>query len=411
MISTPHSEVTSSFWVQPTWVRTDTANPLYLPVQHDWYTAHEWTHLRDTLRRAEADTGPLFAAIEANGTAYHRAYGTPQCVREATRHQQPEPQSTWPHSLGICDMVSIALGGPEPRWINGKWRNEQKPCPVAWVNSAADVMTLRVPDWGSMDIVQGMLHSREQWQQEHPDEPLAHLLGLSDLPIPGAAPVPSLGYPSFVDLGAYLMGMTHFLTILGGDRATADAFMDLCFELTTGYMDFLLQQRPEHFDAIGGFGGDGTCMLSPPLYERYGAAWDKRLFEHVRDRYGLADDAPCNLHSCGPSAHLYENWGAHPYNRNIAVMQTRLIPGEVGKLRANLPHTELELTFHPPHFDVVAATGDELRDVLWNSARDAGWRDVYLNMFAVVHSPENLWKAERNLQVCKAVMPEIRQRP
>ena len=206
------------------------------------------------------------------------------------------------------------------------------------------------------------------------------------------------------------MGMTHFLTILGGSRDTADAFMDLCFELITGCVDFMLEEAPEQFEALGGFGGDATCMFSPPLYERYGAAWDNRLFEYVRDRYGLADDVPCNLHSCGPSSHLYEKWGAHPRNRNIAVMQTRLIPGEVGKLRASLPHTELELTFHPPHFDVASATPDELRDVLWNSARDAGWRNVYLNMFAVVHRPEDLWKAQRNLEMCSALMPEIRSR-
>ena len=186
------------------------------------------------------------------------------------------------------------------------------------------------------------------------------------------------------------------------------------------------------------------------LYDRYGAAWDDRLFQHVQARYGLADNAPCNLHSCGPSSHLYEcvsklalpwwrerpacgfwgnpndrkrdaratmqfqntlyeRWGAHPRNRNIAVLQTRLIPGTVARLRASLPNTQLELTPHPPHFDVANATPEELRDVLWNSARDAGYRDVYLNMFAVVHRAEDLGKVERNLQACSAVMSEIRQ--
>lgn len=408
-----HNEVTASFWVQPSWLPRQSANPLYLPVQQAWYTAEEWGKLRDTLRKAESATGgSALTALQELGSEFHETYGTPQCVRKAAERGAPSgPGSTWPRWYGSHDMIAIALGGPEPREVDGVLWNERERPVLAEVESPADVAKIRVPDWGALDVMQRMLESREQWRIDHPGEPPANLVGVDDLPVPGQDPVPSVGYAAFVDLGAYLMGMTHFLTIVGGNSDTADALMDLCFELTTSYMDFLLQTHPEDFEALGGFGGDGTCMLSPSLYDRYSAAWDDRLFESVRTRYGLADDAPCNLHSCGPSAHLYGRWGAHPRRRNIAVMQTRLMPGEVGRLRAALPDAQLELTLHPPHFDVVAATVDELSDVLWNSARDAGFRDVYLNMFAVVHRVEDLGKAERNLRSADATLAEIRQQP
>ena len=91
------------------------------------------------------------------------------------------------------------------------------------------------------------------------------------------------------------------------------------------------------------------------------------------------------------------------------MMQTRLIPGQVRKLRASLPNALLQLTLHPPHFDVASASPDGLRDVLWNSALDARHGDVHFDIYAVVHRVEDLWKVERDLQVCGAVLSEIRR--
>lgn len=402
MNSTPHNEITVTFFFQPSWVQSCAPNPL------SWQSAKEWKKLQEALRKAEEAESPI-SAIRASVATFNGMYGTPQCVREAKSRRPPEFPSTWPGWYASTDMISIALGAPEPRWMDGNWWGEREKYALQWVNTPADVAKIRVPDWGSLDIIHRMLKSRERWQRECSNEPPARLADILDIIVPGQGPVPAVCYPAFVDLGIYLMGMTNFLTILGGEPKTADAFMDFCFELSTSYVDFLLQQQPEHFSGLFGFGGDGTCMLSPGLYDRYGAEWDDRLFKYACDRHGLHGDAPCNLHSCGPSSHLYERWGQHPCCRNIAMMQTRLIPGQVEKLRASLPNTELQLTLHPPHFDVVSATPDELRDVLWNSALDAGQHNVNFYIYAVVHREEDLWKVERTMQVCQAVIAQIRQ--
>ena len=402
MNSAPHNEVTATFFFQPTWVSNRALNPL------SWQSAKEWKKLQEALQKAE-DAESSISTIRASVSAFNEMYDTPQCVREAKSRRPPESPSTWPGWYGVSDMISIALGAPEPQWRDGYWWSEREKCPLQWVNSPADVAKLRVPDWGSVDIISRMLKSREQWQWECSDEPLGHLADILDITVPGQGMVQAVCYPAFVDLGIYLMGMTHFLTILGGEPETADAFMDFCFKLSTSYVDFLLRQQPEHFSGLFGFGGDGTCMLSPGLYDRYGAAWDDRLFKYVCNRYVLPDDIPCNLHSCGPSSHLYERWGKHPCNRKIAMMQTRLMPGQVGKLRASLPAAELQLTLHPPHFDVISANSCELREVLWNSALDAGQYNIHFDIYAVVHRVEDIWKVEQNLQVCNDVILEIRK--
>src|SRR4030042_895657 len=77
-----------------------------------------------------------------------------------------------------------------------------------------------------------------------------------------------------------------------GHTALGEALMDKCCELSTSYTDFLLAIKPEKFEALCGFGGDGTCMFSPALYERYGAAWDARLFDYVRKTHGIPPALP-----------------------------------------------------------------------------------------------------------------------
>ena len=158
-----------------------------------------------------------------------------------------------------------------------------------------------------------------------------------------------------------------------------------------------------------GFGGDATCMLSPSLYGRYGAAWDARLFEHAGTTHRLPNDAPCNLHSCGASGHLYGLWSEHPCRGNIATMQTRLLPGRVGRLRESFPPARLELTIHPPEFDVATAEAGAVKELLWHSASDAGGRDTHFVVVVAVHRPEDLPRAERNLRACHEAMTEIRK--
>jgi hypothetical protein len=305
-------------------------------------------------------------------------------------------------------MIAIAMGAPEPRWMNGAWWHERAHYPLAKVESKAELARFAAPDWGKLDVVRRMLDSRARWQSERPDEPLAGLGLTWEMNIPGRDPACTFFYPSFVDLGVYLMGMTHFLTVLAGEPELANAFMDLCFELSTGYTEFLFGQKPERFEGLGGFGGDATFSLSPALYPRYGAAWDARLFDYACARHSLPADVPCNLHSCGASSHLYELWGRHPCSRNITTLQTRLLPGEVKRLRQSLPNVQLELTLHPPQFELATATPDQVRDVLLASARDAGLRDAHFGFIAGVRRPEGLPQLMRNLQACSEAMEEIR---
>ena len=188
----------------------------------------------------------------------------------------------------------------------------------------------------------------------------------------------------------------------------ADALMKLCFELSTSYTEFLLALEPAPFEGLCGFGGDATFFLSPALYERYSAAWDGRLFDYVRARHSLSATAPCNLHSCGASSHLYGPWASHPCRDNITAVQTRLVPGRVGHLRASLPRTQLELTLHPPEFDLAGAEPAAIRGVLRRSAVDAGSQDAHLGFIAAVHRPEDLPRLARNVQVVLQEMGSLR---
>lgn len=307
-------------------------------------------------------------------------------------------------------MIAIAMGAPEPVHMNGMWWHDRGHYALERIASAAELARLAVPEWSRAPCVQRMLASRDRWQRECPDEPepdFASQIRWDHLVVPGRGEVATLGYPSFVDLGLYLMGATRFLTVLAGEEELAEAFMELCFALSTSYTEFLFALHPFPFRGLIGFGGDATFFLSPGLYERYGAAWDARLFDYVRTRHKLPASMPCNYHSCGASAHLYGNWGRHPCLGNITAMQTRLIPGTVGRLRAAFPRVQLELTLHPPEFDLTHATPNEIRDVLRTSARDAGAQDVHFSFIASVHRPAELPKLERNIRICHKVMTEL----
>ena len=178
-----------------------------------------------------------------------------------------------------------------------------------------------------------MLAKRGQWQRENPGEPASGFGLTYDLNVPGRDPARSVNYPAFVDLGVYLMGLTHFLALLAADAAAPDAFMDLCSELSTDYTEFLLSPKPERFEALCGFGGDATCMLSPGLFERYGAGWDARLLEYARRTHDLPVGAPCNYHSCGASARDAELRDPH-FVLNIPVHRPEGLPRLEQSIRA-----------------------------------------------------------------------------
>jgi len=149
--------------------------------------------------------------------------------------------------------------------------------------------------------------------------------------------------------------------------------------------------------------------LSPRLFERYGLAWDARLFDYVQKTHHTPDGIPCNYHSCGPSLHLYERWGRHPHQRNITTIQTRLLPGTVKRLRQSLPETYLEMTIHPQHFDLAENTPERIAEVLWETARDAGLRDLHFTLIAAAHEPAHLDRLETSYRVCLDTLTEINE--
>jgi hypothetical protein len=404
--NTGFNEVTAVIWLENTWRNVSRPNP-HVTSAEIQKKQNEEIQRADVAfwERIEREQGFLFKSLEK----FYEDFGTPRSVREGLKVHPPKPAGTWPCWNEPRDMIAVAMGAAEPKWVSGSWWHD--PDHLAWdrIESVEDVKRIVVPDWRNVPAIRRMLESRERWQQEHPSQPTSGFGFTYDLTVPGRPLVRTINYPAFVDLGVFLMGMTRFLTILGGDHELGGALMDKCFELSTGYVDFLMSVKPEPIEGLCGFGGDTTCMLSPALYPRYGAAWDARLFEHVRQKYKTTDDLPCNLHSCGPSGHLYELWGKHPYQRNITTLQTRLLPGRVGELRESLPDTQLELTIHPPHFDAVRSEPAALKELLLNSAREAGYRNVHLIVVMAVHRPNELAAIERNVTACHEALEEIRK--
>lgn len=284
----------AAFGLNFTWhSRESSPNPV------TWRTADEWEAVRkreeslSAARREEIDRWA--PALMRRVNALYERFALPLVLEQRAR-MASVPRSTWPGWYETRDLIAVALGAPEPLFKNGMWRHDRSNYPLEMIESAADLARLAVPDWPRADGVRHMLQSRERWQRERPGEPPARLAPVyAHMTVPGRGVVEAIGYPSFVDLGIYLMGTTRFLTVLAGEPELADAFMDFCFELSAGYTDYLLSLDPKPFTGLSGFGGDGTFFFSPNLYERYSIAWDERLFQHVRSRHGLAADAPCNL--------------------------------------------------------------------------------------------------------------------
>ena len=396
---TPHNEITAGIWVQYAWHRHEGPNPVAWRRADEWEAAKQaegraWERLMAVVRRAAPSLEPAVQSL-------NERFGKPRCVREQRAKRAAATPSTWPGWYEPRDTIAIAMGAPEPLRMNNMWWHDREHYALQYISSVRELARLKVPDWGRVECLQRMLDSRSRWQRERPAEPPpASGVMWDELAIPGRGEASTICYPSYVDMGLYLMGATRFMTVLGGEPALADAFLDLCFELGTSYTEFLLALKPEPFEGLTGFGGDATFFLSPALYDRYTAAWDARLFDHVRARHGLPATMPCNLHSCGASAHLYECWGRHPCLANVTAMQPRLIPGQVGRLRASLPDVELELTLHPPEFDLATAEPEAIRDVLRTSAAAAGERDVHFGFIVTAQRPEDLPRVARNVQTC-----------
>jgi len=397
-------EVCSSVWLELTWLKPIYPDPRE-SVAEMRRRAAEGKERRERWAEQMAREGRTIWQVTEE---INQRFGMPKLRRQMEATGRLPSLGTW-NWYDARFMIAECLGAPPPEWDDQthSWWQERTHY-MDTVRSVADVRAIPIPDWPRTKPVARMLASHARWMEAFPDD--GGGWGITYyLTLPGGGAVKSINYPAFVDLGLFLMGATRFLEILGGDREMADALMDKCFELSTSYTEFILSLKEESFDALCGFGGDVTCMLSPRLFDRYGASWDARLFEYVQKVHHAPADIPCNYHSCGPSVHLYEKWGRHPHRQNITTLQTRLMPGTVRKLRENMPDTYLELTIHPQHFDLAEQPPERVAAVLWETARDAGFHDLHITLIAVAHEPKQLDRLETSLCVCRDTLTEINE--
>ena len=333
----------------------------------------------------------------------------------ATAPQRPDPaeaDTPWrPHFcwFGHHETFAVALGAPEPQWDgrNTCWWFDHDHHALDWVKSVSDVSRIPVPKWQDDPVVGRMMEARQRWAEAFPDSPPGHWAG-GYLDLPGRQPARIADYASFLDMGVTgLFDDTEFITLLAADPQLAEALMDKCFELSTSYSEFLQSLEGGTFDGLSAFGGDCTCLLSPPLYERYCVAWDLRLLDRFRKLYNTGDDTACILHSCGPSAHLYAQWGSHPLKDNIVTVETRMLPEHVKELRSNLPDAFLDLTLHPQHFDFTSVGPEQVRSMLRQAAEDAGHENLRFLVLAYPLKPEHLERLEANLRALYEELDEI----
>ena len=403
------NRVTASIWMIQTWI------PMVCPDPRE--DVDELRRQDRVYRQAQEEVVRQFETI--GGGEVHRQiaeirqrFGQARpahTAAEATRDEGTGRSASGWKWYDARYMISTALGAPRPEWDGvtfSWWMDRERGNPIDAAARPEEIAALPIPDWANLPMVKEMQASRRRWQEafpgDHPEYANVSLLSAR----PGEQKQ-YVAYPSFVDLGIFLLGTTDFLTELGMETDLAEALMAKSLELSTSYVDFVHTLDPRQMELLLGFAGDTACLLSPELYEKYSVRWDAGLFEHLRAHTGCAEDFPCNLHSCGPSTHLYDAWGSHPHNDHIVVLQTRLVPGTVERLRRNMRNTYLQLTFHPQHFDIARESPEEFRRVLMESADHAQRRDVHFSIIAVVNKPGDVPGLQANLEVMAKTLDEL----
>lgn len=286
----------------------------------------------------------------------------------------PEPWFAVPQHDGrlIC---ATAYGAPYPLWdemSNSFWLDKSA---HVWadVQDAAEVAEIPIPRWEENALVQENIRAWEQVREKVGAE-RASTMPLNWTEFQWSHPATGRSYrfsvfPSFLDLGGFLMGSTRFLTTLAADRELVHALMQKCFELSASYSDFMCELYGRPRTGWCSMGGDNSCLVSAAMYREYGMAFDQM----VRARCG---NIPRNLHSCGASRHLYPVWAEYPERDQIVVMQTRAIPGAMKPLRQSLPHTYIDLTIHQPQIDFERESPTRIKALVWEFAEAMAFRDA-----------------------------------
>jgi hypothetical protein len=294
----------------------------------------------------------------------------------------------------------MAFGLPDPVWNEdeGMFWFDRTRCPLAWVETVEDVAKLGIPDWGVQPLVRRALEKAKEARTRGTYAPPKGKPSVWEMTFPSTGEIRRFStFFSFIDVGSFLCGTEKFFAMLAGEPDTAHALLEKCFALSTSYTEFMHRTFGiARMEGLSSFGGDFSCLLSPARYREYAMAFDMKLVE----KYG---DLPCNLHSCGPSKHLYETWATYPNLERIVIMQTRGISGELKRLRKIMPHTLLQITLHPPQFDFERESPETVRKMVLQCAEEAELRDISLTVVVAQSGP----KVDENIKAFYRALDEI----
>ena len=301
-------------------------------------------------------------------------------------------------------VIMSAFGAPDPVWEESSasfWRSRDYK-PWSNIKTADDAANIKVPVWDETGIIRRVKEKFEA-VKEHAEsgsakfDPSFNMYRWTN-PDSGRA-YKFTAFVSFIDLGPAMFGAEEFFSMLALEPKLCDVLLEKSFEISTSYSEYMLKTFGGSLDGICSFGGDYACMLSPQLYRRYAAKFDMMLAQ----RYG---SMPYNLHSCGPSAHLYSVWGEYAVKDDIVLMQTRGIEGGLERLREALPDTYLQITIHQPQFDFEEEKPRSIRKLVESYAEQAGYHDLELTVIV----SKNTDKADYNIRVFFETIDEINSR-
>lgn len=290
----------------------------------------------------------------------------------------PRPGFAMPQHDGRL-IVACAYGAGMPQWdeaVGAFWQQDETP---VWsgLSTLEEVERLPLPNWDENPLIRENIRMWEAMKARYGLE-RARSMSRNWTDYVWTHPATGVAYnfavfPSFIDLGGFLMGNTEFLTLLGGEPKVAEALLGKCFEISASLAGYMCRLYESPLTGWCSMGGDNSCVLSPAMYRQYAMAFDALVRAHC-------GNLPRNLHSCGPSRHLYRVWGEYPEQEQIIVMQTRAIPGEMAPLRKSLPHTYIELTIHQPQVDFERETPDRVREIAHDLAEALACRDMSINV-------------------------------
>jgi hypothetical protein len=276
-------------------------------------------------------------------------------------------------------VCTVAYGASDPAWdpgIGSFWPAEGPPV-WSWVKTIADVEKIKIPNWEDVSLIQKMLQQHKDLQKKTKYQFDKTQTSFNEFPWKN----PHTGeeyrfcnFIAFIDLIGYLMGSVRSMELLALDGGLSRALMEKCFEISKSFSDFMREIFKQELKGFASLGGDSSCMFSPDMYRDYAMAYDEKVIRECRQ-------VPCNLHSCGPSPHLYEVWAEYKNRDRIVLMQTRAIPGQTKRLRQALPDTYLMLTMHAPQIDFENEYAGRIKELVWQFAEAAGGRDLQISAF------------------------------